>query len=324
MFKYNKQFRPASDVVFSIMFGDSSMFIRLARAVIGEEIELLDVVRTQAELREDAILASIRFDTYAELKKDKGIITLDMERSKYKARLIRRPVFYAARAISTQDVVDMGYEKIKPVNVVFVLTEHEYPYGIQQIGLTDLKTHELYDDLMNVTIVYVKNVISTYAEEQRAKTDDQNDNSYDSTDVRITADMYTFARFFAISSQTEADQFLNDLGTTELGKELIKMYDAAVLNPAYLEELSKSPYFVSRLNEAQLAYEREKAATEAATKAAAKAAAEATLKAEQQTLERDISNLLKNLKLSPEVVADALEVPLVQVNKIAAKQASIN
>ena len=94
------------------------------------------------------------------------------------------------------------------------------------------------------------------------------------------------------------------------------MYNAAVSNTAYLEELSKSPYFTSRLNEAQLAYEREKAA--------AKAAAKATLKAEQQTLERNIFNLLKKLKLSPEVVADTLEVPLDQVNRIAAKQASIN
>ena len=105
---------------------------------------------------------------------------------------------------------------------------------------------------------------------------------------------------------------------------MISMSNAAASNTAYLEKLSNSPYFVSRLNEAQLAYEREKAATEAATKAAAKAAAEATLKAEQQTLERDISNLLKNLKLSPEVVADALEVPLVQVNRIAARRTSIN
>jgi len=315
MFKYNQKFRPANDIVFAIMFGDKNMFTRLARAVTGEEIELLDKVRTQAELREDAILSSIRFDTYAELIDDKGIITLDMERSKYKEiRLKRRPVFYAARAISTQDVIDMGYEYIKPVNVVFVLTEHAYPYGIQKIGLTDLKTHELYDDLMNVTIVYVNNVIKKYDGEQKVKTDDQNDNNHDSTDVRITADMYTFARFFAISSQTEADQFSEELGSIELGKELIKMYNAAVANTAYLEELSNAPYFVSRLNEVQLAYEREKAAT--------KAAAKATLKAEQQTIERAISKSLR--KLSPEEVADLLDVPLDLVNRIAARQTSIS
>jgi len=41
------------------------------------------MVHTQATLREDAILASIRFDTFAVLN-NKRIITLDMERSKYK------------------------------------------------------------------------------------------------------------------------------------------------------------------------------------------------------------------------------------------------
>ena len=84
------------------------------------------------------------------------------------------------------------------------------------------------------------------------------------------------------------------------------MYNAAVANTAYLKELSKSPYFVSRLNEAQLAYEREIAA------------AKATLKAEQQTIERAISKSLR--KLSPEEVADLLDVPLDQVNRIAKKQ----
>ena len=302
MFKYNEKFRPANDVVFAIMFGDNNMFIRLARAVTGEEIELTDKVRTQATLREDAILASIRFDTYAELK-SKGILTLDMERSQYKeARLKRREVFYATRAISTQDVVNMGYEKVKPVNVIFVLTEHEYPYAIQQVGLTDLRTHEIYDDLMNITIVYVKNVISTYIEEQRIKIVDPNDKNHDSTDVRVTDDMYVFARFFAISSQTEADQFSEELGTTELGKELISMYNAAVANTAYLEELSKSSYFTSRLNEAQLAYEREVAG--------------------QEMLEMNIFKLLR--MFSPEEVARALDVPLDQVYKIAAKHTSFN
>jgi len=302
IFKYNKKFRPANDVVFAIMFGNSNMFTRLARAITGEKIELRDVVHTQATLREDAILASIRFDTFAELK-NKRIITLDMERSKYKkARLKRREVFYATRAISTQDVVDMGYEELKPVNVVFVLTEHDYPYAIQHVGLTDLITHEIYDDLMNVTIVYVKTIIKIYNEEQRATTSNQNDNGYDSIVVRVTDDMYTFARFFAISNQTKADQFFTEFGLTDLGKELINMYNAAVSNTTYLEELSKSSYFTSRLNEAQLAYEREKAAE----------------KAEQRMLERNIPNLL--MMLPPDKVAKALDVPLDQVNRIAARQ----
>jgi len=84
------------------------------------------------------------------------------------------------------------------------------------------------------------------------------------------------------------------------------MYIATESNTAFHEKISKSPYFVSRLTEAQLAYERELAATEA----------------EQRMLERNIPKLLR--MLSPEEVADLLEVPLDQVNKLAAKQASFN
>jgi hypothetical protein len=291
------------------MFGNNDMFSRLARAVTGEEIELLDKVHTQATLREDAKLASIRFDTFAELK-DKRIITLDMECSNYgKVRLKRRQVFYAARAISTQDVNDMAYEDIKPINVVFVLAEHKYQYAIQKIGLTDLRTHEIYDDLMSVTVVYVKNVIKTYDEGQEAINSESNDNGHDSANAIVTTDMYTFARFFAISNQAEADQFSEEFGSTELGRELINMYEAAVSNTARLNDLSKSNYFTSRLTEAQLAYEREKAELRA------------ELRAEQKMKERYILNSLK--KLSPEVVADDLEVPLEQVYQIAAKQKTV-
>ena len=302
--KYDKKYRPASDVVFAIMFGNDSLFTRLAQAVTGEKIELLDKVYTQAILRENARLPSIRFDTYAELTNER-IITLDMERSHMTVRLRRRLIHYTARAISTQYVVKMAYEDLEPVNVVFVLTEHNYPYPIQKIGLTDLRTHELYDDLMNITIVYVKTVIKTYKEEQEAETSDPNNSACGLPDERITTDMYTFARFFAISSQAKADTFSEEFGSTELGKELINMYHEAIADRTRLDKLSQSDYFVTRLTEAQIAYEREIAAEKAAAKA------------EQQTRENDIRMFLR--KFSPEAVADTLELPLDQVRQIAAK-----
>ena len=91
------------------------------------------------------------------------------------------------------------------------------------------------------------------------------------------------------------------------------MNEAAVSNIANPNDLSKPDYFATRLTEAQLAYERKKAA--------AKAAAEATAKAEQRMIERNVSKLLR--KFSPEEVADLLEVPLDQVSRIAAKQTFI-
>ena len=90
------------------------------------------------------------------------------------------------------------------------------------------------------------------------------------------------------------------------------MNEAAVSNIANPDGLSEPDYFTTRLNEAQLAYER--------GMAAAKAAVEATLKAEQKTLERDKKVMQKFLrKLSPEEVAEAFEVSLDKVNMLAAK-----
>jgi len=80
------------------------------------------------------------------------------------------------------------------------------------------------------------------------------------------------------------------------------MNEAAVLTTANPNGLSEPDYYTTRLTEAQLAYERKKAAIEA----------------EQRMLEGNISKLLR--KLSPEDIAKALEVPLDQVNRIAAKQ----
>ena len=76
------------------------------------------------------------------------------------------------------------------------------------------------------------------------------------------------------------------------------MLNDAVSNTAKPGDFSKPDYFTTRLTKAQLAYEREIAGLE--------------------MLEKNIFKLLR--KLSPEEVADVLEVPLDQVNKIAAKQ----
>jgi hypothetical protein len=303
--KYNAKYRPAHDVIFAIMFGENSMFCRLAHAVTGEEIELLDKVYTQALFREpNRMLSAIRFDTFAELK-DNRIITLDMERSEYGyVRLRRRQVFYAARAISTQSVKDMAYESIEPVNVVFVLTEHDYPYAIQKMGLTDLRTHELYDDLMNITVVYVKTVIKTYDEAYNTNTGNAGDSVYSLEKNEISADLYTFSRFFAISSQREADKFTDEFNMTELGKELINMYDAAVSDDVYLREIENSDYFKARLNETQLVYERERAERKG------------EIKGEQKATEKYILRLLNNY--TPQVIADMLGVPLSQVLEVAA------
>ena len=232
---YHKKFFPSNDVVFAVVFGERDLFCQLVSAVTGEDVDIVGNPYTQATLRErNALLESIRFDTFAQATNNK-FFTVDIQRSYKEARLKRRTVFYACRAISTQNVDRMKYEDLKPVNISFILTEHEEPHPVRYVKLLYDDTHEQYDDLLEITLVFVKSLL-------RAHTDNN--------------DLYTFARYFAIGSQEEADLFVAELGTTELGKELILVYNNAVANEKKLLAIQKSPYFTERLNEAQLEEER--------------------------------------------------------------------
>ena len=67
-----------------------------------------------------------------------------------------------------------------------------------------------------------------------------------------------FARFFAITSQGEANKFVDDFGTIDLVKVMIMNYNNAVANANNLQRIESSPYFTGRLTEAQLEEERKK------------------------------------------------------------------
>jgi hypothetical protein len=65
-------------------------------------------------------------------------------------------------------------------------------------------------------------------------------------------DLYVFSRFFAISSQDEADAYADEFKENDLARELIQMYNTSVENIQSLQAIENKPYFVQRLNEAQL------------------------------------------------------------------------
>ena len=234
---YHSHFYPSNDVVFSVLFAKKDLFCALVSAVTGDAIELDGDPHSQATLREDDVLLnSIRFDTFA-WALDKKLYTADMQRSYKEARLERRTVYYACRAISTQEVKDMAYEELHPVNISFVLTDHDEQQAIRKIKLCDIDTHKVYDDLLELTLVHVPAVLRL--EDKKS-------------------DLYMFARFFTVSGQTDADKFVHDFGSTTLGKELIDMYNNAVANANNLQRIENSPYFSGRLTEAQLEEERKK------------------------------------------------------------------
>ena len=56
---FHAHYRPAHDVVFSILFGKRDLFCALVSAVTGEIVELEDDPHSQATLREDDVLLLI-------------------------------------------------------------------------------------------------------------------------------------------------------------------------------------------------------------------------------------------------------------------------
>jgi predicted transposase/invertase (TIGR01784 family) len=143
----------------------------------------------------------------------------------------------------------MAYEDLQPVNISFILTEHKDKQAIRRIKLCDIETHEIYDGLIEITLVHIPTVVKS---------------------ADKTSDLYMFARFFTISSQADADKFVEEFGATELGKGLIDMYNNATANSQNLNRVEASPYFTGRLTEAQLEEERKKAERKALIKTARK------------------------------------------------------
>jgi len=250
-FHYDDYYRPSHDVVFAITFANKELFVKICSAVYGKKITIAGEPHSQAIMREnDVLLNTIRFDVMAIADNDQ-IFTIDIQRRYTKGRQERRGTYYMCRAVSSQPVTKMRYEELHPVHIAFILTAHkDEQKSVRKIGLCYLDSGELYDDLIELVLVYVPAVIS------KANVDTDND-------------LYLFSRFFAVSSIKEAIDFAAEFENNSLAKELIGMYNSAVANNQDLQTIESNSYFTQRLTEAQLAEERAEA--EAKGKAKGKA-----------------------------------------------------
>ena len=241
LFHYDNYYRPSHDVVFAITFADKELFIRLCSAVYGQKITIVGEPHSQAVVREnDVLLNAIRFDVLG-IADTEQIFTIDIQRRYAKGRQERRGAYYMCRAVSSQPVTDMKYEDLHPVHIAFILTDHKNaPRGVRKVGLCYLDTGELYDDLIELVLVYVPTVIKETATSEGS-------------------DLYVFSRFFAVGSTEEAAAYAAEFETNDLAKELVHVYNSIVANHKDLQAIESSPYFTQRLNEAQLAQARAEA-----------------------------------------------------------------
>jgi len=240
-FNYNDYYRPSHDVVFSITFADKGLFVRLCSAVYDKEINIVGEPHSQAVVREkNVLLNTIRFDVLA-IADTEQLFTLDIQRRYTKGRQERRGAYYMCRAISSQPVAEMKYEDLHPVHIAFILTDYRNASrGVRKVGLCYQDTGELYDDLIELVLVYVPAAIKE-------------------ADAHKDSDLYVFSRFFAVSSKNEAVAFAAEFETNRLAEELIRMYNTIVATPEELQAIENSPYYTQRLTEAQLADARAEA-----------------------------------------------------------------
>jgi hypothetical protein len=188
-FNYDDHFRPCHDIVFAIMFAEKPLFVRLCSSVYGKPVAIVGEPHSQAVMREsDVLLNTIRFDILA-VADENQLFTLDMQRRYTQGRQERRGVYYMCRSVSIQKVTKMKYEELHPVHIAFILTNYpNAPSGVRQVGLCYLDTGELYDDLIELVLVYVPAVIKESKKNGVSKNDD----------------LYVFTRFFAVSTPKKA------------------------------------------------------------------------------------------------------------------------
>lgn len=100
---FNKKYLPKSDVVFTVMFLNKELCERTLQAILGESIELVDIVAESKNDMHKAALNAIYFDIKTKAV-DRRIVTLDLQRKYIKDRVRNRTVYYACREISSQEV----------------------------------------------------------------------------------------------------------------------------------------------------------------------------------------------------------------------------
>lgn len=204
--KFNSKFLPRNDTVFTVMFLDKALCEKTLEMIMGEKIDLVNIV---AEFKNDlrlAALNSIFFDIKTR-STDGRIITLDLQRQYSKERIRNRTVYYACREVSIQMVKDSAYENLKNVAVTFILTQAPLLHTSEnsEIMLIDKKTHEIYTELMKIYEVNIKHI-----------------SDLSSVNMRI------LKAFFEIENEDMFNLFVQNYKENEYAEMLLINYEKAI------------------------------------------------------------------------------------------------
>ena len=232
---FNKKYLPKSDVVFTVMFLNKELCERTLQAILGESIELVDIVAESKNDMHKAALNAIYFDIKTKAV-DRRIVTLDLQRKYIKDRVRNRTVYYACREISSQEVKHGKYENLKNVIITFLLTEASLKHTSDDscIVLKNNVTNELYTSILTIHEVNIKHIDDKNAEE-----------------------LQILKRFFEIENQSDFDKFSHDYGNTDYGKLLLNSYIETIREDTLLDSLEKEDKYMIRLTDEERLQERE-------------------------------------------------------------------
>ena len=233
----NTVYLPANDRVFSIMFYHKALSEPVIRAIVGEDVSIVDPL---AEHRNDivkAIESSIRADVF--LKDEAArIYTLDMQRSYLKKRNRNRIVYYSAKELAAQTVQDCRYERLKQISITFIFEMNTTPLvpPVAKIQFTDVNTKEIYTDLITL---YEVNLNKITGGEQG-----------------LSEILVILKEFMTIKTHDELCAFVEAYDTA-FSRRLILEYMNAILDDELLLKIEGSEKFLMKLSEEVLMEERE-------------------------------------------------------------------
>jgi len=236
--QFKPELPPGKDQVFCQMMLDGWLYERLFFAVTGRHYELIGTPLSQTVVKqpgrrltpsESQLLNSIRLDTIAPTTE--AYIAADMQNEYIPELVINRAIFYGFRVSAFQPIPKpMRYDLLKPTIISFVVNDaSQRESETIPVILANGNDGTKISDLLSVYVIFTAGIVG------------RND--------RSNLDLYTFARFFEMRTFEQAYKFEQEFSQTELGGNLMRVYNQATAEPFIFAELGNEPYFTEKLTE---------------------------------------------------------------------------
>jgi len=237
----NTEYLPASSVVFSMVFRNKILAEITIRSVVNEDISIIDPLVEHRNDLQKAIESSIWFDVFLKDMLER-VFTLDMQRIYNKQRNRNREVYYGAKELAGQKVIEGKYERLKQVSITFIYennTTKDTP-AVAKIQLMDVVTKEVYTDLLTLYEVNLNKIVDV----------GQDGEDGESLNLVILRD------FLSIKTHEDLCRFVEKYDI-EFARLLIVSYMEAVVDDVQLLKIAGSEKFMFKLTEEMLLEERQ-------------------------------------------------------------------